>query len=238
MTLFDSGGFVAGCIEASKAADPVSALRIQIERAIADRGAVERRFPVPVDPDDDGILHQSTDLLITCAIFPRGFATGIHDHSVPAIIGLWAGSEENRLYRRTPTGIEMTGSQLVQSGEVIVLEADAIHDVRVSPAGWSGGLHVYLGDILEADRSEWVDEASAATRFDPEDQERRWTVAAESTGLLAQPSASAPNGTSGAQRCGEVRVVDDGRVVNGARRAGRLARVGRPDPGSARPPRR
>jgi predicted metal-dependent enzyme (double-stranded beta helix superfamily) len=192
MTLLDTDEFVASCVEASKAADPVSALRIQVERAIADTVAVERRFPVPLDPDDDGILHRSTDLLITCAIFPRGFATGIHDHSVPAIIGLWAGSEENRLFRRTPTGIEMTGSQRVRSGEVIVLEADAIHDVRVSTAGWSGGLHVYLGDILEVERSEWIDEASTATRFDPEDQERRWTVAAESTGLVAQPSASAP----------------------------------------------
>ncbi len=192
MTLFDSDGFVARCLEASKAADPVSALRVQVARAIAEPVAVERRFPVPVDPDDDGILHRSTDLLITCAIFPRGFATGIHDHSVPAIIGLWAGSEENRLFRRTPTGIEMTGKQRVRCGEVIVLEADAIHDVRVSAAGWSGGLHVYLGDILEADRSEWADAASTATRFDPKDQERRWTVAAESTGLLARPSASAP----------------------------------------------
>src|SRR5579862_7962499 len=91
VTGFDAEAFVASCLEASRTGDAVSALRLQVERAIADPAALANRFPVPVDPDDDGILHRSADLLITCAIFPRGFATGIHDHSVPAVIGLWAG---------------------------------------------------------------------------------------------------------------------------------------------------
>jgi len=190
--MFDTDEFVAGCLEASRAAQPVSALRLLVERAIAVPEAIERRFPVPVDPDDDGILHQSADLLITCAIFPRGFATGIHDHSVPAVLGLWAGVEDNWLYRRTPTGIELSATQRVGCGEVIVLDADAIHEVRVSASGWSGGLHVYLGDILAADRSEWADVASTATRFDPDDQERRWMAAAESTRLVQRPPSSAP----------------------------------------------
>ena len=185
MAMFDSDEFVAGCLEASRAADPVSALRLQVERAVADPEPIERRFPVPVDPDDDGILHRSAELLIVSAVFPRGFTTGLHDHSVPAIIGLWAGAEENWLYRRTPNGVELTDSQRVRRGEVIVLDADAIHNVRVSDAGWSGGLHVYLGDILTADRSEWADAASRPTSFDPVDQERRSMVAALATGLVA-----------------------------------------------------
>lgn len=190
MSMFDGDEFVTSCLVASRAADPVSALRLLVEQAVAQPEALERRFPVPVEPDDDGILYRSADLLIISAMFPRGFSTGIHDHSVPAIIGLWAGVEDNRLFRRTPDGIEPTGSQQVRIGEVIVLDADAIHEVQVSDAGWSGGLHVYLGDILDAERSEWADAASPATRFDPVDQERRWTVAAQSTGLVEQPSGS------------------------------------------------
>ena len=111
MTTFDTDGFVASCLEASSRAHPVSAIREIVARAIDEPRALERRFPVPVDPDDDGILHRSATLLISCAIFPRGFATGIHDHSVPAIIGVWAGTEA------TPCSSEPTGSSRAATNE-------------------------------------------------------------------------------------------------------------------------
>ena len=187
MTTFDLDRFVGDCVEAADTDDPLGAVAEVVGRAVSDPRSVRYRFEVPLDPDDDGILHRSPGLFVTWAVFPRGFATGIHDHGVPAVIGGWAGEEANRLYRPTAAGLEACGSSRVTPGDVVTLDAETAHDVHVQGPSWSGALHVYLGDILTLDRHEWARPDDPATPFDPQDQERRWTAAAQATGLLAAP---------------------------------------------------
>jgi len=136
--------------------------------------------------DDDGILYRSPEVFIACATFPRGFATGIHNHATQAIIGVWAGHEDNRLYQSVGEGIVSCGTRRVDTGGVLSLAPDAIHDVHAPAARWSGALHVYLADITALDRDEWLDPGGRATRFDGVELERRWMAAAESTGLVVQ----------------------------------------------------
>ena len=186
MALFDGDRFVADCVAAAAGDEPLAAVRELVERAVSDPGALQRRFPVPVDPDDDGILHRSAGLFVTCAVFPRGFVTGIHDHGVPAVIGGYAGRELNHLFESTASGLRRVATREVGSGDVLVLDTDAIHDVHVAGGSPSGALHVYLGDILARPRREWHDEAAPPSPFDGADLERRWTAAAEATGLLAR----------------------------------------------------
>ncbi len=187
MAIFDDDQFVADCLEALAASEPAGAVRSAMERAMADPSALAERFSVPVDADDDGILFRSPEILVTCAIFPKGFVTGIHDHATAAIIGVWAGHEDNLLYRPTPTGIESRGGQRVETGEVLSLGVDDIHDVHAPATSWSGALHVYLADIVTEDRHEWATPDSSATPFDGAKAERRWLEAAESTGLVNRP---------------------------------------------------
>jgi len=182
---FDVDRFVADCLDAAATDDPVPALRDLMERAVSNPQALRDRFPVPVDPHDDGILHHSSGLFVSSGIFPRGFETGLHDHSVPAIIGVWARHEDNLLYRRTNGGLEADGHRRVETGSVLVLDADAVHDVHAPADGWSGALHVYLGDLLAVDRSSWADPTGRPIPFDGADLERRWSTAAASTGLTA-----------------------------------------------------
>jgi predicted metal-dependent enzyme (double-stranded beta helix superfamily) len=177
--------FVADCLDAAATEDQVPALRELMERAVSKPQALRDRFPVPVDPDDDGILHRSSGLFVSSGIFPRGFETGLHDHSVPAVIGVWARHEDNLLYRRTKDGLEAEERLRVESGSVLVLDADTVHDVHAPVDGWSGALHVYLGDILAADRSSWADPAEPPIPFDGAALGRRWSTAAASTGLTA-----------------------------------------------------
>ena len=84
MPMFDIDGFVAVCLEALTDADPAGAVGEAMERAMAQPRALAARFPVPVDADDDGILYRSPEVFIACAIFPKGFATGIHNHATQA----------------------------------------------------------------------------------------------------------------------------------------------------------
>jgi predicted metal-dependent enzyme (double-stranded beta helix superfamily) len=177
--------FVAACVDALAEADPLAAIREQMEQAVARPADIARLREPPIAPDDDGVVHASPDLLVTFAMFPRGFATGIHDHGVGAVIGTWAAHEDNLLYRRTPAGLEALPPRRVAEGEVLVLDADAIHDVHAPSSRWSGALHVYLGDIVHAERTFWADAGSPGSRFDGSEQDRSWRQAARATGLLA-----------------------------------------------------
>jgi len=186
MATFDIDGFVSECLEALTDADPVGAAQEAMERAMAPTHALTARFPVPVDADDDGILYRSPAVFIACAMFPMGFATGIHSHATQAIIGVWAGHEDHRLYQRAHEGIVSCGTRRVDTGGVLSLGPDAIHDVHAPATHWSGALHVYLADLAALDRDEWTDPEGPATPFDGAELERRWLEAAVSTGLVAR----------------------------------------------------
>jgi predicted metal-dependent enzyme (double-stranded beta helix superfamily) len=186
VTAFDLDAFIASCVTASAENEPVAALREIVERAIGDPGGLDAAFPVPVDPSDDGVLFSSANLFVAQGLFPRGFATGIHDHTVAAIIGPWAGYEDNHLFRRTVAGIELTEVRRVHAGEVLVLEADAIHDVHAPSRAWTAALHVYLGDITTLDRSSWTRVDALPSPLVGADMEARWMAAARATGLVRE----------------------------------------------------
>ena len=186
VTAFDLDEFIASCVAALEGSEPVAALSHLVERAVSDPAKLDAAFPVPVDPSDDGVLYSSPTLFVAQGLFPRGFSTGIHDHTVSAVIGTWAGYEDNQLFRRTTSGIERTQMRRVHAGEVLVLDANAIHEVHAPSTTWSAALHVYLGDITARKRSSWVDEDASASPFDGVDMEARWMEAATATGLVRE----------------------------------------------------
>jgi predicted metal-dependent enzyme (double-stranded beta helix superfamily) len=183
---FDGSEFAQACVTMLGEPDPLGAISELVARAISDPSALAAAFPVPVDPDDDGVLYQSSDLLVVSALFPAGFTTGIHDHTVEAVIGVWSGHEDNHLYRRTEAGLEEVDGRRVETGEVLVLDRSAIHDVHSPPARWTAALHVYLGDLNGVSRHSWPVTTADPVPFDSEDLEERWMTAAAQTGLLQE----------------------------------------------------
>ena len=180
MRRFDPDRFVEACISASEDSDPLSAVRDVVLRAVSEPGALDTAFPVPLaDDEDDGVLYRAADLLVASAIFPPRFCTGIHEHRVPAVIGVWAGHENNHLFERSHRGLRSLGVQRVDVGEALTLSADAIHDVHTAETSHSAALHVYLGDITAIPRSYWDDADSEPVPFDLErvnddGRERPW----------------------------------------------------------------
>ena len=181
---FDADALVQACIDALHESDPRGAIGEAVRRAVSEPALLRSAYPVPVDPDDDGVLHRTNDLMVCYAIFPRDFHTGIHDHTVEAVIGVWAGHEDNHLYERDGEVLRPQGVRRVEQGDVLMLDADAIHDVHTPRSTWSAALHVYLGDIVGLARNEWADTDCAPTALDGAEQERRWYEAAAATGLL------------------------------------------------------
>jgi predicted metal-dependent enzyme (double-stranded beta helix superfamily) len=184
--VFDRDEFVAACGAALAETDVAGALREVMARAVADPASIAATIPVPVDPRDDGTIHRSADLFVTYAVFPRRFRTGLHDHRMPAVIGAWSGYEDNRIFRRAGGALEPVGVTRVEAGDVLVLGADAVHDVHAPSSAWTGALHVYLGDLIGVSRSEWAAADAPEAPFDGAAMERRWTEAAIATGLAGE----------------------------------------------------
>jgi predicted metal-dependent enzyme (double-stranded beta helix superfamily) len=186
MVGFDGEAFANECVSMLGEPDPVAAIAEVVARGVHAPSALEAVFHVPVDPDDDGILYRSPDILVANAMFPAGFKTGLHDHTVPAVIGVWGGHEDNHLYARGGEGLEQVGVARLHPGEVLVLDKDAIHDVHASTRSWSGAIHVYLGDLLNADRHEWAGSTASPVAFDGDAFERSWQQTAARTGFLRE----------------------------------------------------
>jgi predicted metal-dependent enzyme (double-stranded beta helix superfamily) len=140
--------------------------------------------PVPLDPEQDDVLYRSARLFVAQAVFPANFRTGIHDHGMPAVIGVWSGYEDNYLFRRCGNRLVADGMKRVRAGDVLTLGAAMAHDVQSPRDRWSGAIHVYLGDVLGVGRHGWADPSSLPTAFDNAAQESRWREAADATGPL------------------------------------------------------
>lgn len=178
-------------MSATAAPDSLFAIRDVVLQAVSAPAALATVFPTPLPEDNgDGVLYQSANLLVVCPFFPRSYSTGIHDHTVPAVIGVWSGYEDNHLFARAAHGLRPLGVQRVHAGEVLVLARDAIHDVHTPSDAHSAALHVYLGDITASERSVWASIDSDPERLDSDEQERLWTKAALETGLIAPASDS------------------------------------------------
>lgn len=191
MQPFDPDAFVQSCIDALCECNPADAVRELVQRAVSEPRSLELACPVPVDLSDDGVIYVSDEIRVRHAIFPRRFQTGIHDHSVEAVIGVWSGYEDNHLFEETLGGLRSLGPRRVGTGDVLVLGADAIHDVHTPPTTWSAAPHVNLGNISTASRKAWQSADSPASVFDGEQQERRWNEVALATGLTVEPTGSA-----------------------------------------------
>lgn len=184
MPSFDWDDLTRRCVEACGEPDPLGAVAEALARAVADHARLGSSVQIPLDADDDGVVHRSDALLIVNVIFPAGFRTGIHDHRIPAVIGAWGGHEDNRLFRRAQRGIEPAGVRRLEPGDVLVLDEHAIHDVHAPAGTWSGAVHVYLGDLGTVARSSWPSGNAPEAVFDADEMECRWLERATATGLV------------------------------------------------------
>jgi predicted metal-dependent enzyme (double-stranded beta helix superfamily) len=145
---------VARCRAALAEHAPALAVRDVLDELVAAPSALDRALG-PVELGGITPLHHSPDLTILRVAWTPGMAINPHDHRMWAVIGMYAGQEDNAFYRRGPAGLERAGGREVPAGDVLVLGEDAIHSVANSRRDFAVALHVYGGDFFSAARSEW-----------------------------------------------------------------------------------
>ena len=126
--MFDPETFVSDCQRAASAADALAAVQAVVTAAVGDPGSIDAILGVDLGESD--ALFSSADLTVQRIQWPPGFESSTHEHRMWAVVGVYTGLEQNRIYRRSGSGIEQCGDRAVGEGEVLLLGEDAIHSVE------------------------------------------------------------------------------------------------------------
>jgi predicted metal-dependent enzyme (double-stranded beta helix superfamily) len=113
-------------------------------------------------------LHRSAVLTVLQFVWPPGVELFPHDHRMWAANGIYAGREDNVLFRRTECGIERARAKRLEASDVALLGEDAIHSVSNPLASYTAAIHVYGGDFFGVPRSQWVPPTLSEEPFDVE----------------------------------------------------------------------
>lgn len=165
--------FVADCQEAC--ATGPSRVRDLIAQTISD----------PLDllsalesPDVAGMrtVHRASDLTILHVVWGPKMEVLPHDHRMWAVIGVYAGCEVNRFWRRAiGRGLHSVAEATLWAGDAVLLDAGVIHSVANPLARSTGSIHVYGGDFFAVERSEWASGRAGEERFDPQRAVQRFS---------------------------------------------------------------
>ncbi len=166
--MFDLDQFIAD-LRASLAERSRQATKQVVARAVADPAALTRAIGAPTKGGLN-VLYQSPELTVINLVWTPNQVTLPHDHRVSAIIGMYAGREDNLFWRRVnnPTRfqIEAAGGEALGPGDVTILGRDVIHSVVNPLAKLSCAIHVYDGDFLNMERSMWDAETLEEAPYD------------------------------------------------------------------------
>jgi predicted metal-dependent enzyme (double-stranded beta helix superfamily) len=122
------------------------------------------------------ILHASPSLTILNLVWGPCMTIMPHDHRMWAVIGIYSGREDNIFWRRLPPdadrAIEAAGTRALSRGDCTKLGSDIIHSVTNPIPRLTGAIHVYGGDLLNKERSEWNAETLREEPYDTEKARR------------------------------------------------------------------
>jgi predicted metal-dependent enzyme (double-stranded beta helix superfamily) len=168
--MFDPDRFVDDCLAASRHSEAHTGVREVLARALADPAGIIAGLGEP----KTGLLkplYRSDDLTILNVVWKPGAVIRPHNHQTWAVIGVYAGREDNIFWRRVgpgARGIEAAGARSLLAGDLAPLGKDIIHSV-VNPLGRpTAAIHIYGGDFFKIERSEWDDETLAEGPYDQE----------------------------------------------------------------------
>ncbi len=104
-------------------------------------------------------LYVSDELTILNIVWAPKMTLPAHNHNTWAVIGVYAGREDNIFWRRQKDGaqgkIEAAGAKSIAVNEVASLGKNLIHSVTNPTDIFTRAIHIYGGNFFEIERSEW-----------------------------------------------------------------------------------
>lgn len=153
--------FVDACISLADCRDLGGVTRLMSDLVADEQRLAELmpKFPEP-EPSRRGwrlggehVCHQNTQLTVMVLDTLPGVLQPPHDHTMPVVIGVFEGCEDQRFFARSDAGLVPTAGRSLEAGDVISMGERAVHAIS-SPVGRPArAVHVYFGDIYAVDRS-------------------------------------------------------------------------------------
>jgi predicted metal-dependent enzyme (double-stranded beta helix superfamily) len=176
--MFDLDLFLEECRCARHEGEPRLAVRDVVQRAMATPGEIAERM----SPSQAGItlLHHDDELTVLDVVWAPHMSIYPHDHRMWAVIGIYAGQEDNVFYRRSAPGAKTlteSGGKRLAAGEVVLLGDATIHGVTNPKDRLTGAIHVYGGDFLNQPRSQWGPGPREERPYDLEETRRQFAEA-------------------------------------------------------------
>jgi predicted metal-dependent enzyme (double-stranded beta helix superfamily) len=173
--MFDAGTLVSECLALVGDPDPQRAMREVLVRTLENSSPV--RDALGKDEGGLDIIYNSPELTVLNAIWAPGMRLYPHDHRMWALIGIYGGIEDNRLYRRGARTIVEAGGRELRETEVLSLGSDAIHSVANPERRFTGAIHIYGGDFVNQPRSQWDPDTLVEQPYDLEQIRRLFAQA-------------------------------------------------------------
>ena len=175
--MFDLEAFLDDCRTAARDTDPRAAIRGLLQRTLEHEDEVADA----IGKDEGGIdvLYNADDITVLNVIWAPHMTIYPHEHRMWATIGIYGGTEENRLFRRGTEQIQPAGEKVLDTRDVFSLGADAIHAVHNPCRRYTGAIHIYGGDFVHEPRSTWDPDTLLERPWEFEDVRRQFALANE-----------------------------------------------------------
>lgn len=168
--MFDLDRFIADC-QAAYESDPThKTVREVVAKAVTDDGPGMTRVLMASERSGITPLFRSDRLTILNVAWRPMMTIMPHDHRMWAVIGVYTGGEDNIYWRRVQSEsarpLEAAGAQALRCGDTVALGRDIVHSVTNPLPRISAAVHVYGGDFVAAERSEFDPETLAEHPYD------------------------------------------------------------------------
>ena len=98
-----------------------------------------------------------------------------HNHGTWTVVSVYQGQEDYVVYARAGSGLIPVATNSIRPGEAVILPEDTIHDLSTSAAQPTCSIHVYGGDLFDAQRrSMWAPPEFREEKFDEREFTRSW----------------------------------------------------------------
>ncbi len=167
--MLDLDRFFADCQTAVTQDASHKSVRDVVARAVSEPDTVIAALG---EPQRAGInvIYRAPNLTILNLVWGPGMTIMPHDHRMWAVIGIYTGREDNIYWRRLPPDanreIEAAGARSLCRGDCTPMGSDIIHSVTNPIPRLTGAIHVYGGDFLKQERSEWDAESLHERPYD------------------------------------------------------------------------
>jgi len=167
--MFDVDQFIAECGDAVKEDGSHRAARDVAARAVANPNNVLTALG---EPERAGVttLYNSDSLTILNVVWGPLMNVPAHNHEMWAVIGIYAGREDNIFWRRIQDEngqtIEAAGAASLAVKDAEPLGKDIIHSVVNPVDRLTAAIHIYGGDFFGAERFEWDPESHEERPYD------------------------------------------------------------------------